>query len=92
MTVKDGGIYCDGLPFDDLNTGAQYLKAFQAGSLQPGSLGLMVADRGETLGEENWQAFQDAALQSGFQVFVTRVSDGSLDVQTFQPAPEQAKA
>ena len=55
------------------------------GSLQPGTLGLMIADKAEHLGQENWDLFQDAALQSGFQVFVTRVSEGSLEVQTFEP-------
>jgi hypothetical protein len=49
--------------------------------LQPGELGIMIADRGETLSEENFKAFEQAAIASGFQVFITRVSAGPLDVQ-----------
>jgi hypothetical protein len=81
VELRDGQFYVDGLPFDDLNTGEQYLRAFQVGALQPGELGIMIADRGETLSEENFKAFEQAAIASGFQVFITRVSAGPLDVQ-----------
>jgi hypothetical protein len=82
VDLKDGEFYCGGIPFDDLNTGEQFIKAFQIGSLQPGQLGIMIADRAETLGPENWQAFQDAALASGYQIFATRVTGGPLDVRS----------
>jgi hypothetical protein len=80
VEIRDGGFYCDGLPFDSLNTAAQYLKAFEVGALQPGNLGLMIADKLESLGPANWQLFQDAAVQSGFQIFATRVTEGPLAI------------
>jgi DNA repair exonuclease SbcCD ATPase subunit len=84
MEPRDGELYVDGLPFDDLNTGEQYMRAFQAAALSPGGLGMMIADRSETLGPQNWQAFQDASLNSGFQVFATRVTAGPLEFSAIQ--------
>jgi hypothetical protein len=84
VDLKDGEFYCNGIPFDDLNTGEKYMRAFQVGALQPGQLGAMICDRAETLGPENWALFQDAALASGYQIFATRVTGGGLDVQTYR--------
>ena len=79
---RGGEFYVNGLPFDSLNDGQKFLTAFQVAALMPGDLGVLIADRAEILGPDNWQAFQDAALQSGFQVFVTRVQPGPLEVKT----------
>jgi DNA repair exonuclease SbcCD ATPase subunit len=82
MEPRDGELYVDGLPFDDINTGEQYMRAFQVAALAPGDLGMMVADRVEALGPDNWDSFQNAALASGLQVFATRVTSGPLEVNS----------
>lgn len=87
MEVRDGELYVNGVPFDDLNTGEQYMRAFQVGALAPGQLGIMIADRAEALGPVNWEAFQEAALQSGYQIFTTRVTSGTLEVQCIDAPP-----
>jgi hypothetical protein len=77
-----GDLYVDGLPFDALNDGAKYLLSFQVADLMPGQLGLLIADRAEILGQDNWEMFKEAAVNSGRQVFVTRVESGPLKIET----------
>lgn len=82
VEVRDGTFYVGGVAFDDLNEGAKFLKAFEVGSLLPNPLGLMIADGAETLSTQSFSLFRDAAIQSGFQVFCSRVTDGELVIET----------
>lgn len=82
VDFRGGEFYVNNLPFDALNDGQKFMVAFQVGALLPGSLGSMIADHGELLGPTNWQAFKDAAVASEYQVFVTRRTEGPLEVQT----------
>lgn len=82
IDFRGGDLYVDGLPFDALNDGAKYLLSFQVADLMPGQLGLLIADRAEILGQENWGMFKEAAVNSGRQVFVTRVESGPLKIET----------
>ena len=81
VELRGGRFYVGGVDFDELNTGEQWLRAFQVAALQPGALGAMVADKSEHLGPARWAEFQRAAIDSGFQVFCTRVSSGPLAVE-----------
>lgn len=86
LEVRDGDIFAGGVPLDQLNTQSQYFVAFQVAALRRGELGFMVCDRVESIVGEQWDQFQAAAKDSGFQVIVARsepeplavVSDGEL--------------
>jgi AAA domain len=80
VEIREGEILVGGLPFDSLNTAKQFTLAFEIAALKPGDLGLMVADRAETLGPDLWKEFCAAAEQSGFQVITARVDTGPLVV------------
>jgi hypothetical protein len=73
VEIREGEIFVEGVPFDKLNTGAQFTLSFQIAALANSSF--LVADRAECLDPDTWQAFEAAAKQSGFQVMVARVSD-----------------
>lgn len=75
VEIRDGDIFVDNVPFDKLNTAKKYFTAIQLTAPKAGPLRLMICDRAESLDEENWQIFQEAAKESGFQVIAARVTD-----------------
>lgn len=75
LEVRDGDIYRDGVQFDRLNTAQQVSIAVEIAKLRTGDLGLMCLDGLECLDSDSFEALQDAALESGLQLFVTRVTD-----------------
>jgi len=82
IELRDGEVFVDGIPFDELNTARQYLTAFSVAALKCGDLGLMIADRCEALeSDTTWKAFVDGAKESGFQIVATRVEPGPLRVE-----------
>lgn len=82
LEVKDGEIYRDGVPFDRLNTAQQVDVAVEIAKLRAADLGVICVDRIECLDSASLEAFKASALASGLQLFVTRVSDESFDIQT----------
>lgn len=81
LEVRDGEIYRDGVHFDRLNTGQRVAIAVEVAKLRAGELGVICVDGLELLDDEHYQAFREAALASGLQLFVTRVGDGEFSIQ-----------
>lgn len=82
LEVKDGEILRDGIPFDRLNTAQQVDVAVEIAKLRAADLGVICVDRIECLDAESLEAFKASALESGLQLFVTRVSDEPFSIQT----------
>lgn len=81
--VEDGEIYRDGVPFDRLNTAQQVQIAVEVAKLRAGELGIICVDGLEVLDESTFGAFREAAIESGLQMFVTRVgNDDELTIET----------
>lgn len=83
LEIVNGEILVDGIPLDSLNTQRQYVVAFQVATLKGGDLGFLVCDRAESLVGADWDAFREAAAESGYQVVFARAEAGEplgLDV------------
>jgi DNA repair exonuclease SbcCD ATPase subunit len=74
-------IIYEGIEFDQLNTQQQYELAIEIGAQRAGSLPLMVSDCAEHLDPQKFEAFKSAAVQSGFQIVMARVGEGSLHAE-----------
>lgn len=81
LEVKNGDIYRDGVQFDRLNTAQKVDIAIQVASLRAKGLGVVCVDGLECLDPDTWEAFKSAAVSSGLQLFVTRVSENPLTVE-----------
>jgi hypothetical protein len=82
VEIIDGEIYRDGVQFDRLNTASQVQIAVEIAKLRAGDLGVVCVDGLELLDTGTFEAFRDKALESGLQLFVTRVSDEDFGVRT----------
>lgn len=80
VEIRDGEVFVGDIPFERLNTAKQFEISFQLAALKTGELGFMIADRAESLDEETWAGFNEAANKSGYQVLAARVSTGPLEV------------
>lgn len=80
VDVRDGEVFVDGVPWEQVNTARQYEVAIALGAMKAGELALMVVDRAESFDEEAWELFQGAVKESGLQVIAARVTDGPLAV------------
>lgn len=81
VEVRDGDIYAGGIPFDRLNTAKKVAIALKVARLRAGECGLVLVDNLECLDAKTFEAFESAAVKSGLQFIVTRVSDGPLKVE-----------
>jgi chromosome segregation ATPase len=72
IEIVNGEILVDGIPLDNLNTQARYFVAFQIAALKGGELGFMVVDNLEAIVGDEWEQFQAAAAESGYQVLGAR--------------------
>lgn len=86
LEVRDGEIYRDGVQFDRLNTAQQVDIAVEIAKLRAGELGVVCVDGLELLDKDAFEAFRDRCLDSGLQLFVSRVSDDEFQVKTDTPA------
>jgi len=82
LEVKDGEILRDGVPFDRLNTAQQVDVAVELAKLRAADLGVVCVDGLELLDAESLAAFKASALESGLQLFITRVSDQPFKIET----------
>lgn len=80
LTVVDGEIYRDGVQFDRLNTAQQVQIAVEIAKLRSGKLGVICCDGLELLDSAAFAEFQQQALASGLQLFVSRVSDAEFTI------------
>lgn len=82
LEVVDGEIFRDGVSFDRLNTAQQVDVAVEIAKLRAADLGVVCVDGLELLDSASLEAFKSAALASGLQLFITRVSDSEFIVET----------
>lgn len=82
LEVRDGEILRNGVPFDRLNTAQQVEVAVEVAKLRAADLGVVCVDRIECLDSATLDAFRASALQSGLQLFVTKVSDEDFSIET----------
>lgn len=84
VEVIDGEVYRDGIAFDRLNTAQQVWIAVEIAKLRSGDLGVCCVDGLELLDKAAFDEFRDRCLESGLQLFVSRVSDEAFEVKTYQ--------
>lgn len=80
LSVVDGEIYREGVPFDRLNTAQQVQIAVEIAKLRAGELPVVCVDGLELLDSTTYAEFQQQAIDAGMQMFVTRVSDGEFSI------------
>lgn len=84
IEIRDGEILRAGVPFDHLNTAQQVEIAVEVAKLRAGPLGVICVDGLELLDAQHFEAFRQAAVDSGLQMFVTRVGDGAFSITSAQ--------
>jgi ABC-type cobalamin/Fe3+-siderophores transport system ATPase subunit len=82
LSVQDGDIYVDGIPFDRVNESKRIRLAIEIARMRAGSLGLIIVDGLERLDPKTFDAFKKQALKSDLQFVITRVSEGPLRIET----------
>lgn len=82
LSVQDGDILIDGIPFDRVNTARKVKVAIQVARLRAVELGLVAVDGLECLDNATFEAFQREAQASGLQFVISRVSDSPLTITT----------
>lgn len=82
LEVKDGEIHLDGIHIDRLNWSKQVALALRVAKLRAKECPLVCVDNLECLDSETYAKFEEAAMKSGLQFIVTRVSDGPLTITT----------
>lgn len=81
LAVRDGEIYFNDVLFDRLNSAEQVKVAVSVAKLRAGQLGLVCVDGIERLDGPAFENFKKAAIESGLQLVVTRVTDGEFNVE-----------
>jgi len=82
LEVVDGDLFRDGVPFDRLNTAQQVDIAVEIAKLRAGPLAVCAVDGIELLDSAAFDAFRERAIESGLQLFITRVKDGDFSIKT----------
>ena len=82
LEVRDGEIYRNGVIFDRLNTAQQVEVAVEVAKLRAADLGVVCVDGLELLDSNTLEAFKESALDSGLQLFITRVTDDGFNIET----------
>lgn len=78
LEFVDGKAVYNGVDFDRVNTAQKVQIAVEVAKLRAGPLKMMCVDGLELLDESTFEAFKKASLESGVQMFVTRVSSDDL--------------
>ena len=86
LSLQDGDIYLDGIPFDRVNTARKVQVAIEVAKLRAGELGLIACDGLELLDAKTFEAFKKAAAKSKVQFVISRVAEGPLTVSTEEVA------
>jgi hypothetical protein len=83
LEVRDGEVFCDGVPLDRVNTARQVQIAVDLAKLRAGDLGIACVDRIESLDKDSRDALRKGAIEAGLQLFVTKVTEaGEFAVHT----------
>lgn len=75
LTVYDGDIYIDDVPFDTLNEAARIRFCLMIAGLRKTKLPLVCVDGLENLDQERFKIFKDEAEKTDMQFFFSRVSE-----------------
>lgn len=81
LEVRGGELFFDNVPFDRLNTAKQVTVAVEIAKIRAGELGVICVDRIEALDPQTLAEFQQQALDSELQLFVTQVADGDMTIE-----------
>lgn len=82
LEIVDGELVRNGVHFDRLNTAQQVDIAVEIAKLRAGELKVCCVDGIELLDSATFDAFRERAIDSGLQLFVSRVSDEEFQVKT----------
>ena len=82
ISIENGKIFKEGIPFDTLNTASQVQIAVDLAKIRAKELGLIVLDGCENLDSEHLQALEEAISKTDLQMVITAVTDGELSVTT----------
>lgn len=82
LEVKNGEVFRDGVQFDRLNTAQQVDIAVEIAKLRANGLGVICVDGIELLDSGAFDAFKARSIESGLQLFVSRVSDDDFSINT----------
>lgn len=80
ITIEDGEIFIDNIPFDKLNTAKQVEFTLSLATLRAGELKLVCVDRLECLDDDQLEVFKAKAEESGLQLIVTKVTNTPFNV------------
>ena len=84
LSVVDGEIYRDGVHFDRLNTSQQVQIAIEIARLRAGELKCVCVDGLELMDSNTFAEFKTQAVESGLQMFITRVSDDQFKITSIE--------
>jgi DNA repair exonuclease SbcCD ATPase subunit len=82
LEVKGGEVFRNGVQFDRLNTAQQVDIAVEIAKLRAGGLGVICVDGIELLDSGAFDAFKTRSIESGLQLFVSKVSDDDFSINT----------
>lgn len=82
LEVTDGEIFRNGVHFDRLNTAQQVAISVEIAKLRAGDLGVVCVDGLELLDKDAFEEFKTKSIESGLQLFVTRVSDEEFAINS----------
>lgn len=93
LEVKNGDVHFGGVPFDRVNTAQKVKIAVEIAKIMAessakengSSLPIICVDGMECMDESTYEMFKQEMLQSGCQVFVTRVGGDRFEVQVTNP-------
>lgn len=76
VTLSDGDVFVDGLPFDRVNESRRMRLAIEVAMLRSGNLPFIVVDGAERLDQSGLHSLANAAVEMGVQMVLGIVSDG----------------
>lgn len=82
LEVIQGEIFRDGVAFDRLNTAQQVNIAVEIAKLRTGTLGCCCVDGLELLDPAAYEEFKTQAIESGLQMFISKVTGDEFTVNT----------
>lgn len=80
LSVVDGVPLINGLPIKNLSTGEQLRLAVKIATHLAGDLKVILVDRLESLDEQTQKLFLEECRASGYQFFLTKVSDTEYNI------------
>lgn len=80
VTLVDGDIFVDGIPFDRVNESRRMRLAVEVAMLRSGNLPFMAVDGAEALDSKSLETLGQVAVEMGIQLVLSKVTDGPLEV------------